>query len=762
MIDTARLIRAAQVWYDAGCCVIPAKADGTKRPFGNWTEYQQQRPTWQQIEQWLNSGQYDGFGIICGQVSGGLEMFEIEGRAADLYDPLGMRMIEHGYADLWHRLCTGYREKTPSGGFHWLLRVDQPRHNLKLARRPATTDELIDKPDETIKVLIETRGEGGFTIVAPSGGRTHPDGLNWQRVEGAPARIPVITVEERDALHAIAATFDQLPTDDPAPPRSSSTRDPLDGLRPGDDYNQRANWADILTGWTYTGQLGGAATWRRPGKNIGISATTGRNDGDNLYVFSTSTPFDTEKPYSKFAAYTLLEHSGDWAAAARALRRNGYGQQRDRGDDHTTSAGSGSAEAPPAEPAGAGPVDDQAEEAFWNSRPVLVHIREHARARRASPYAVLGCVLARIITATPPFIVLPGLIGSYGSLNLFVALVGPSGGGKGAAESAAADCLVMPDIDSATVGSGEGIGHLYAHREKGEIVRDRDAVLFTVPEVDNLVALAGRQGATLLPQLRSAWSGEQLGFAYADKNKALPIGRHTYRMGLILGVQPGRAAALLDDADGGTPQRFLWMPTSDLGAPEQAPDAPEPWIWELPRPGIADMNGLVSLPIPDIARNTIARNRLAKLHEKGEDLDGHALLTRLKTAAALALLDERQQITEQDWELSGHILDISSRTRGNVVNYLAGKARTANRAKGEAEGTRALVVEQVISEAGIKRVARKVMSHLVPIGQSARSELRRKVAHRDRVHFEDALERLVEAGQIKIEQAVHGEIIKAL
>jgi len=180
------------------------------------------------------------------------------------------------------------------------------------------------------------------------------------------------------------------------------------------------------------------------------------------------------------------------------------------------------------------------------SRPVLEHIRVFARARMCSPWAVLGVVLARVVASVPPFVVLPPVIGSAASLNLFVALVGASGGGKGAAE----DAVTLNGPDVATVGSGEGIAHLYAHREKGEVVRDRDAVLFTVPEVDNLVALGQRQGSTLLPQLRVAWMGERLGFSYADKAKALPIPRHSYRMGLVLGVQPGRAG-LLNDADGG-------------------------------------------------------------------------------------------------------------------------------------------------------------------------------------------------------------------
>src|SRR5664280_1944403 len=125
-----------------------------------------------------------------------------------------------------------------------------------------------------------------------------------------------------------------------------------------------------------------------------------------------------------------------------------------------------------------------------------------------SPWAVLVVALARAITTIPPYVVLPPLIGSDASLNLFVALVGPSGMGKGAAEGAARDALDMGEVFTATVGSGEGVAHLYSHWEKGGVVRDRSAVLFTVPEVDILTALGSRVGSTILSVLRSAFSGE--------------------------------------------------------------------------------------------------------------------------------------------------------------------------------------------------------------------------------------------------------------
>lgn len=100
-------------------------------------------------------------------------------------------------------------------------------------------------------------------------------------------------------------------------------------VRPGDDFNGRADWRSILIphGWEWVFRRGQTWHLRRPGKREGTSATIGHsNDGyERLYVFTSSTQFEPNVPYTKFAAYTLLEHHGDYAAAGRALRAQGFG-----------------------------------------------------------------------------------------------------------------------------------------------------------------------------------------------------------------------------------------------------------------------------------------------------------------------------------------------------------------------------------------------------------------------------------------------------
>lgn len=328
------LLDAALAWRHAGCSVIPVRTDGTKTPAVSWKAYQDEPASEAVVTDWFTSGRYDGIGIICGAVSGHLEMFEVEGRAVtDTLPAFRDAMRDNGHGELWDRLNKGFLEQSPSGGLHWLYRVDgETRRNLKLARRPATADELKQDPADKVKVLLETRGEGGYVVVAPSAGRTHSSGKAWAFLVGSPATIPTISIDERDALHAIASMFDTMPVAEPVLPRSAFMPGdiPAGGIRPGDDYNQRATWDDLLTplGWVKAKHFGGNCYgWTRPGKHLrdGISATTGRNDGDNLFVFSSSTEFDTERAYSKFSAYTLLEHNGDYSAAAKTLRGEGYG-----------------------------------------------------------------------------------------------------------------------------------------------------------------------------------------------------------------------------------------------------------------------------------------------------------------------------------------------------------------------------------------------------------------------------------------------------
>jgi hypothetical protein len=303
-----------------GISVVPVANDGSKRPALSWQKYQEQLPTADELLLWFKHD-VDGIGVITGKVSGNLEMLELEGRAVSQKMHLDIAEIANnsGLGELWQRLNAGYVEITPSGGLHWLYRVidGEVGGNTKLARKPGENGG--------VDVFAETRSEGGFTITAPSGGSTHPNGGNWTLIGGSIEAIPKITMHERAALHQIFAMFDEMPK---AQVIQADVVAKHDGtLSPGDDYNQRTTWDEILLplGWSKVYQKGEATVWRRPNKNEGISATTNFNGNDKLFVFSTSTIFEAESSYSKFAAYAHLNTNGDFKQAALQLRNLGYG-----------------------------------------------------------------------------------------------------------------------------------------------------------------------------------------------------------------------------------------------------------------------------------------------------------------------------------------------------------------------------------------------------------------------------------------------------
>ncbi|MEU5549225.1 hypothetical protein ABZ738_05600 [Micromonospora sp. NPDC047793] len=140
------------------------------------------------------------------------------------------------------------------------------------------------------------------------------------------------TVEQlRDALAAamqrIAPPALPTPALDPSITATSTSRAPGQ-LAPGEDFNARTEWSQILTpaGWREHYAQDDVTYWTRPGKPTGISASTNALGTDRLHVFTTgAAPLDGGESYSKFGAYAALHFGADHAAAARALGKQGYG-----------------------------------------------------------------------------------------------------------------------------------------------------------------------------------------------------------------------------------------------------------------------------------------------------------------------------------------------------------------------------------------------------------------------------------------------------
>lgn len=326
------------------------------------------------------------------------------------------------------------------------------------------------------------------------------------------------------------------------------------------------------------------------------------------------------------------------------------------------------------------------ERGFWDSRESLGQIYQTAMASMGSPWGILGVCAARALAQVRPHVTLPPVIGQGpGSLNWFLALVAGSGGGK-TTSMATAEYLVPGHIITCQQGTGEGILATFGRAgdpSDPDQIPEFESVMVDIDEVDSLGAVGGRSGSTTMPTLRSAFSGANLGFAYAAKDKRRFIRRHTYRMTAVVGVQPTRARWIIEDVGGGTPQRFMWFPALDPRVRWKT----KPWpTGPLTLPPPSAWMYATQLRIPPEAEELLGMEHEKRAQGGENALDGHALFCREKFAFALAVLDGRTRMTSEDWELSGIAADVSLFTRESVVDELKAATRIEAIDRGEVRG----------------------------------------------------------------------------
>lgn len=178
---------------------------------------------------------------------------------------------------------------------------------------------------ETIRV----QGTGGQCVMPPS---WHPHGRRYEWVASRspgdiePASMPAWLIRLME----------------PAPVKAVQARATVDAagagaFPPWTDFNRRGDWwRDILgpAGARSAGKRADGVEYvTRPDKTGGVSATIGyykATDGtDALYVFTGNWPeLDAGKCYDKFGTLARLAFGGDYAATAKALAADGYGELR--------------------------------------------------------------------------------------------------------------------------------------------------------------------------------------------------------------------------------------------------------------------------------------------------------------------------------------------------------------------------------------------------------------------------------------------------
>ncbi len=314
------MIETATSYLQAGLCCLPALLTEKRPAVPGWKTYQKRLPTPKQAQTWFAESQ--AICVLTGSVSGNLEMIDFD-HSAELFDPW-YAMVAAEDPQLASSLVI---ERSQSAGKHVVYRCQEAiEGNRKLAQRtirlgcsePVVIGGKRYVPRrsadgfEVTLTLIETRGEGGLFLCDPSPG--------YCLEQGAMTAIPILNAAQRAILLEAACALSQT-----VPPPTRIPAPMLGEGRPGDDFNDRGDVRSLLEkhGWQRV-KGGDNEYWRRPGKQSGWSATL---RGNQFFVFSSNAvPFESERSYGPFAVYAMLEHGGDFAAAATALRFEGYGQ----------------------------------------------------------------------------------------------------------------------------------------------------------------------------------------------------------------------------------------------------------------------------------------------------------------------------------------------------------------------------------------------------------------------------------------------------
>jgi hypothetical protein len=266
-----------------------------KLPSLPWKWYQTHIPSADDFDRFKGTQ----IACICGAVSGGLICIDFDIKNGDRFSDW-QTIVTKVHPDILSKMVI---ETSPSGGYHVIFRSAQKIGNKKLACNP---DNLC---------MIETRGEGGFFCCAPSEG--------YKFYYSDFSQINTVSESESQFLIDAAIALDEtLKTEHPEPVQQSGS-----GITPLDDYNSKESAIPILVrhGWKVVGVHSGTTYLRRPGKDDRSISASWNKIPDRFYCFSTSTPFENQKVYKTSGVYTVLEHNGDYHAAAKALYHAGYG-----------------------------------------------------------------------------------------------------------------------------------------------------------------------------------------------------------------------------------------------------------------------------------------------------------------------------------------------------------------------------------------------------------------------------------------------------
>lgn len=232
--------------------------------------------------------------------------------SGDLYDRY-CEEVKMYSEDLFEKMSI---QTTVNEGFHWFYKCDEISDgNLKLARREATESEK--ERGDKVKVLIETRGVGGYVIIAPTEG--------YKFIQGDLKNVNTISKIDRDFLMSLARSYNTYRDN-----KKEFVTENVTLKTAFDDYDDKVTAEETIGllkhhGWTEVLRSGNRVSMLRSGETKAKHSGYYELDKSRFSVFSTSTEFEPETRYKNSAVFCVLEHGGNWTSGAKALYELGYG-----------------------------------------------------------------------------------------------------------------------------------------------------------------------------------------------------------------------------------------------------------------------------------------------------------------------------------------------------------------------------------------------------------------------------------------------------
>jgi len=326
MVDFSSAWEIFVSYIDDGISLIPVreqeelvgdKVMTKKSPFRFWKKCQKERMKKEELWYQLEQHKVSSVGTLCGKISGNLEAIDIDSKFYPGIEKLLFEEIKNVMPGLIDLLRIN---KTPSGGYHILYRVEESEKipgNKKLALRYSTKEELESNPNDKLKCFLETRGEGGYVVAPPS--------LGYKNVKNNP--LPVLTRDQRETLINICISFNEVVKEEKKyefPGQDSIYY----SENPFESYNRSGVSEMVLlnNGWKYHSKGNKGINFTRPGSRSGGQHATFLTEKRYFIFFTPNCPFENGKCFHPSSVRATLEFGGDKKSLFKVLVSEGFGR----------------------------------------------------------------------------------------------------------------------------------------------------------------------------------------------------------------------------------------------------------------------------------------------------------------------------------------------------------------------------------------------------------------------------------------------------